>query len=67
MTDLAKQADEICRMFPACDHLMAETVLKMHHAGKLQEYIEQMKTEEDKPATSSNTVVGAITVEDAQI
>ena len=52
-------AEQLIRIYPWLDHLMAETLLKMSAQGKLQEFVDAVPP----PAPTSQRVEGAITVE----
>ena len=53
--------EELLRRHPNLDRMMAETLLKLHEQGKLEQF--QARLDEEKPAQLEDCVVRGITVE----
>ena len=53
----------LMRAYPSLDHLMAETLIKAHQNGTLDEYMKQWPDHEHQPM-KSQVVVGAVTVQE---
>ena len=53
----------LMQMHPWLDHLMAETLLKLHEQGKLRGYVDEWPEEEDRGPPTSKVIVGAVEVE----
>ena len=49
----------LIRAYPWLDHLMAETILKIHEQGKLHDYLQDWPA----PAPASHVIKGAVKVE----
>ena len=52
----------LMQTYPWLDHLMAETLLKMHERGKLDDYLKDWP-EPDRGPPASKVIVGAVRVE----
>jgi hypothetical protein len=50
--------DELMKIYPQLDYLMAETLLIMSREKKLETYMES----ETDPKTSENIIIGAISI-----
>ena len=53
--------NELVRIYPWLDHMLADTLIKMHEQGKLQSYMDSLP--EEPPQPTSSVLTGAITVE----
>ena len=54
--------EELMKLYPHLDHMMAETILKSYENGTLAQYLEEWEDVEPKPATIE-VVKGAVQVE----
>ena len=52
--------DDLIRIYPWLDHMLAETLLKAHEKGTLAGYVD--KFNQPKQAAHSEVIVGAIEV-----
>ena len=53
--------NELVRIYPWLDHMMAETLIKMSEQGKLRGFIDSLPEQPVQP--TSSVLTGAITVE----
>lgn len=53
--------EELVRIYPWLDHLMAETLIKAHENGTLPKYLEEW-TDHKSQHTESHVIQGAIEV-----
>ena len=53
--------EELMKVYPFLDEMLASTLLKMSEQGKLEGYFTDRK---DAPETAGQTIVGAIQVEE---
>jgi hypothetical protein len=52
--------NQLVRIYPWLDHMLAETIIKMHEQGTLRDYVDALP---ERHEPTSEVVVGAITVE----
>ena len=55
--------EELCKLYPHLDVMLAETLLKASEAGKLQSLLDNLPEE---PTSTEQILRGAITIEEPQ-